>query len=392
MIERLLIFSIPELILLVVLFVLFVCQLLYYLVSYSRPYKKAKTADNQISLDSYPPVSVIVYAKNESYNLQKYLPSLLVQDYPWYEVIVINDGSTDESDDVLKRLENEYKHLYHTFIPQESKYLSRRKLSLTIGIKAAKHDILLFTEANCQPLSNEWIKSMVCNYTNQTSIVLGYCAYKENSSFFHKLVGYDNLLSGLQYISSALKNNPFSANGRNLSYKKKLFFEHKGYSHSLSLHAGDDDLFINEASTGENTRVKYTPESMTEMAPFERFAMWKEMKISRAATQHHYQGKQLLFYRMEKVSFFLFLLLVIASVILGILGNPLTALVGVLLYAISLIVKYVVLNKAARMLQQKISAASLPLLEITQPLINLYILIYRVFKGKKDYTFTITGK
>lgn len=390
--EQFLVFSLLELVLIGITILLFVVQLFYYLVSYNRPYKKMQISDNNNISETLQPVSVIVYTKNESYNLKKYLPSLLTQNYPLYEVIVINDGSTDESDDILKLFENEYKHLYHTFIPQESKYLSRRKLSLTLGIKAAKNDILLFTEADCHPLSENWITTMVRNYTEKTDLVLGFCAYRKNKGFLHKLVSYDNLINGLEYISSALKNNPFSGNGKNLSYRKQLFFEHKGFSKSLSLHAGDDDLFVNETANNINTHVEYSKNSITEMAPVERFSTWKNMKISRAATQRHYKGGQLLFYRIGKATSLLFLFSVIGSIVLGIVGNPVVIGIALLCYILSFITKAVVLSKSAKMLQQKTSVVLLPLLEIVQPLFELYIYIYRVFKGKKDYTFTIGNK
>ncbi|MDR1624192.1 MAG: glycosyltransferase [Tannerellaceae bacterium] len=392
--ERFFVFNFPELIAIGSVIALLIVQLLYYVISYSRPYKKMKirAADKNSETETTQPVSVIVYTKNESYNLKKYLPSLLSQDYPSYEVIVINDGSTDESDDVLKLFEHDYKHLYHTFIPQESKYLSRRKLSLTLGIKAAKNDILLFTEADCHPVSKDWIRAMTQNYTNDVSLVLGFCAYTGGKGFLHKLISYDNLINGLEYISSALKNNPFGGNGKNLSYRRRLFFEHKGFSKSLSLHAGDDDLFVNETANGLNTQVEYSKKSITKMAPVERFAIWKSMKISRAATQHHYKGRQLFFYRMEKAASLLFLLAVVISIVLGLARNLVVSGIALVCYMLLFTTKAVVLKRSATMLQQKISIALLPLLEIIQPLFDLYIYIYRVFRGKKDYTFTISNK
>ncbi|MCD7977228.1 MAG: glycosyltransferase, partial [Tannerellaceae bacterium] len=268
--EELFTFTTIELIGLGLIVSLCIIQVIYYLVVYFRPYRfeKKKRIEVPSSVSSGLPVSVIVYAKNESYNLQRNLPSLLTQDYPDYEVIVINDGSTDESEDVLKLLENEYKHLYHTFIPQESKYLSRKKLALTVGIKAAKNDTLLFIEANCYPVGKNWIRSMVEQYEPDTEIVLGFCSYPETKGFFHKLVSYDNLLSGLKYLSAALAGYPYKGSGRNLSYRKDLFFRNKGFRNSLSLHAGEDDLFINTNANKKNTKVVYSPESMTEMIPF----------------------------------------------------------------------------------------------------------------------------
>lgn len=386
--ENLFVFSQPEIILLAVTGLFFLIQLLYWLVSYARPLRR----QNKIRVnepDQWQPISVVVYAKNESENLRKHLPALLTQDYPEYEVIVVNDGSTDESDEVLKILEQEYKHLYHTYIPEEAKYLSRKKLALTVGIKAAKHKILLFTEANCEPLSTHWITSIAKAYRPNTEIVLGFCAYRYNKGLNHQLIAYDNLLDGLRYLSSALKRHPFTGNGRNLSYRKELFFEHKGYQKSLGLHAGDDDLFVNESANRENTKVTYTPDSITQMSKIEYFRVWREMKVSRAATQRFYKGGTLVYYRLEAITFFLFLIAAIVTIVIGISGNWLAGIIGGLLLVIRYITKATILHKSAQMLRQKPTTVWLFLLEVFEPVFNLYTRIYRLFRGKNDYTFRL---
>lgn len=386
--EQLLAFTPVELVLGGITIFLFLIQLLYWLVVYARPLRKARRQQPAESSE-HPPVSVIVYAKNESENLRIHLPALLTQEYPVYEVIVINDGSTDESDDVLKRFEQDHKHLYHTYIPEGAKYLSRKKLALTVGIKAAKYDVLLFTEANCQPLSNYWIASMACCYSEQIDIVLGFCAYGCQDSFMHRFIAYDNLINGLQSISSALVHHPFTGNGRNLSYRKSLFFRHSGYSKTLSLHAGDDDLFINQYANKKNTEVSYFPDSITEMAPVDLFKVWKEMKVSRAATQQYYKGGRLTFFRMEDITFFLFLLTVIGSLVAGLLGNWLLAMLALLLYIFRFFTKSIILHKSAQLLRQVSPIGGLFLFELFRPLFNLYIRFYRLFRGKNDYTFHI---
>ncbi|MDR2809624.1 MAG: glycosyltransferase [Tannerellaceae bacterium] len=392
MMDSFAVFSTAEWILISICAALFIAELLYYRITYLRPYRKAQQ-NKQEKEEEQPPVSVIVYADNESHNLKENLPLLLNQDYPQYEVIVVNDGSTDESDEVLITFENEYPHLYHTFIPQESKYLSRRKLSLTIGIKAAHHDILLFTDARCRPLTNQWVAAMVSNYTAQIDLTLGFCAYRTQKGFFHKLVSYDNLLAGVRYLSAALCNRPYSGNGQNLSYRKSLFFEHKGYSRSLHLHAGADDLFVNESATGRNTGVAYTPDSFTERMPYYSMGDWIEMKASRIATHRHFRGNRPAFYHTETICSVLFLLSVVASIALGMLtGNLATALAGLLLYTILYIVKAIVWKKTAALLSQTSFTAWLPFLEIAYLATGFYIRTYRLFRRKRDYTFTIGGK
>ncbi|MEG2574036.1 MAG: glycosyltransferase, partial [Bacteroides sp.] len=169
-----------ELILLVTFVALFIVQIGYHWGLYSRIYFRYRAVNNnKLKFETdFPPLSVVICAKNESENLKRYLPSILEQDYPQFEVIVVNDGSTDESDDILSRLEEEYPHLYHTFTPETARYISRKKLSLTIGIKASKYDWLVFTEANCRPSSPDWLKLMARNFTSSTDVVLGYSGYE----------------------------------------------------------------------------------------------------------------------------------------------------------------------------------------------------------------------
>lgn len=146
-------FNTFELILLSAAGVLLVIQLFYYLGIYNRIHTR-NIADKKNELHftkELPPLSVIICARNESANLRQFLPAILEQDYPQFEVIVINDGSTDESEEVLSTFEEKYQHLYHSFTPESARYISRKKLALTLGIKASKYDWLVFTEANCNP-------------------------------------------------------------------------------------------------------------------------------------------------------------------------------------------------------------------------------------------------
>lgn len=394
MMEQLLEFNKVEIYLGITTAVLFIIQLLYYLVCYAKPFRTWKKILKQSinTNEPQPPVSIIVYAKNESENLRRFLPVLLEQQYPVYEVIVVNDGSTDESDEILKTFEGKYKHLYHTYIPEDVKYLSRKKLSLTVGIKAAKHDILLFTEANCRPLSNLWIAKMARNFTPGTDIVLGFGAYEKEKGFFNKLVAFDNIINGLQYLSSALCQRPYMGCGRNLAYRKELFFQHKGYYKSLNLHAGDDDLFINQIANKKNTKVELSPESIIMMAPYQRFKVWKEMKVSRAATMRYYKGGALTFYRMAAVTRFLFLLSVIALIIAGYMGNSLLIIAGVLLYLLHFLTQAIVFDKSAKLLQQQSLIIWLPLFDLILPIYSLYVRIYRIFRGKNDYTFRLVSR
>ena len=346
--ENLLTFSDLELLLIGITGVLFIIQILYYLITYSRPLRAAtaKSTERVTADKDAQPVSVIVYAHGEPEDLRNNLPVLLNQDYPDYEIIVVNDGSDANSEDVLKLFSNEYKNLYYTYVPVDTQYLSHKKLALTMGIKAARHDILLFTEADCRPIGPKWIKAMAGSYNPETDIILGFCAYRHTKGFLHKLIAYDNLTNGLQMISSAL----------------------------------------NEVSNPANTQVQLSSDSIIKMNKVGDSETWREIKTSHAATKRFYKGGSLTFYRMETIGYLFFWIAGIATFIVGLSGNWLLSILAGLLLFLRFTVKALVYKKSALLLQQKPLTAWLPLLEIAQPVYDIYIHIYRMFNGKKDFT------
>ena len=234
-------FNTVELILLSAAGILFIIQLIYYFGLYNRihAHNKAVRKEAVHFTQEMPPLSVILCARNEADNLRKILPAILEQDYPQFEVIVINDASTDETEDVLGFMEEKYPHLYHSFTPDSARYISHKKLALTLGIKASKHDWLVFTETNCMPASKDWLRLMARNFTSQTQIVLGYSGYDRTKGWLHKRVAFDTLFQSLRYLCFALAGKPYMGIGRNMAYRKELFFQRKGYSTYLNLQRGE---------------------------------------------------------------------------------------------------------------------------------------------------------
>ena len=185
---------------------LFLIQIIYYLCLYNRIHARSravKQGDTHFTQE-LPPISVIICAREESENLRRNLGAVLEQDYPQFEVIVINDGNTDESEDYLTILEEKYPHLYHSFVPDSSRYISRKKLAVTLGIKASKYDWLVFTNANCMPQSNQWLRLMARNFTSRTQVVLGYSGYERGKGWLHKRAAFDNLFTSMRYLGFAL--------------------------------------------------------------------------------------------------------------------------------------------------------------------------------------------
>ena len=261
-------FPIIEIVLIGLLLLAFIYQLYFYFrYLFGVLRYRTRIIKNKIQFQTtQPPVSVIICAKDEVDNLRKYLPLILDQDYPEFEVIVVNDGSTDETENLLNALKKIYPKLRSTFVPMGVTNLSTKKLALTLGIKAAKYDWLLLTDADCVPEDKAWIKLMARNFTQETEFVLGYGAYFNKKGFVNRLITYDTLYIALQYLGFTLAGKPYMGVGRNMAYRKEVFFRQKGFASNLNLRSGDDDLMVNRAAHKTNTRIEIAPESTTLVA------------------------------------------------------------------------------------------------------------------------------
>ena len=382
-------FNTAELILLSAAGVLLIVQLIYYLGLYNRihTHNLAVGKDEVHFGRELPPLSVVICARNESENLRRNLPAILKQDYPDFEVIVINDGSTDESEDLLSELEEEYPNLYHSFTPDSARYISRKKLALTLGIKASKYDWLVFTEADCTPVSDKWLRRIARNFTPSTDIVLGYSGYERGKGWLHKRVSFDSLFTSLRYLGFALAGKPYMGIGRNLAYRKELFFKVKGFSTHLNMQRGEDDLFINQIANENNTRVETSPDSVIRMQPVERYKDWKEEKVSYMATTRFYKGSQRWLLGLETATRLLFYVACLSGIVFGILSfHWLAAGLALLLWIVRYSAQAYVINKTANEMGDNRSYYfTLPVFDIIRPLQSLKLRLYRLYRRKGDF-------
>lgn len=313
-------------ILFLLLAVVTLVQLIYYLFIYRKlfVYKQAPagpSAGKANASDQPEPVSVIIAARNEAANLEKNLPRILSQDYPDFEVIVANDCSYDRTEDVLKALQREYPRLRIVSIPENDKYRHGKKFALTMGIKAAVNETLLFTDADCYPLSPAWIRTMQAGYDGaDTEIVLGTSPYEKLGGFLNAFIRYETFLTALNYLSFALSGMPYMGVGRNLSYKKSLFFKHKGFASHLHLKSGDDDLFVNQAAHMRNTRIVFSPDSQTCSSPEQTWRDYFLQKRRHQSVGKYYKGRHKFLLGTHAVSAMAFYVLLF--VLVGLKWNP----------------------------------------------------------------------
>ena len=352
----------------------FILQMVYWWLVHARlVYYKPK-----IPRIKRAPVSVIICAKNEEKNLAKNLPLVLEQDYPDYEVIVVNHASSDKTGDVLRDLSKKYPHLRHTGIMDNTHISKGKKLALTVGIKASRHEWLLLTDADCAPAGNKWLSSMQRNFSRDTGIVLGYGGYKRSGGLLNLIIRYDSFFIGLQYLSFALSGIPYMGVGRNLAYRRDIFFRNKGFASHYELASGDDDLFINEVVKGTATKIEIREESHTLSEPAKKWKEWFYQKKRHLTTGPRYRPATKFLLGTEILSRMLFY----ASFILLLANQVLTPLVlGIFL--IRMLSTIVVVKLAMTRLNEKYLLLISPLMDFALPWVYMWMVFSNYVESKR---------
>lgn len=259
-----------------ILGIIFLFQVYYILFVYGKlsSYKVQSFQDKE----NLPPVSVIICASNEEENLKNFLTSILQQDYPQFEVIVVNDNSSDDTKWILEHYKSEYANIHIVEIKEHLRIKNSKKFALTLGIKASKYDQLVMTDADCKPQSNLWLREMAGAYTQGTEIVLGYSPYFKEKGFLNKLIRFETTHTAMSYLSYAIKENTYMGVGRNLSYLKALFFKAKGFNSHMHIKSGDDDLFVNQNATTSNVNIAIHPDAHVYSVPKKTWKSYYKQK------------------------------------------------------------------------------------------------------------------
>jgi cellulose synthase/poly-beta-1,6-N-acetylglucosamine synthase-like glycosyltransferase len=232
------------------------------------------------------------------------------------EVIVVNDNSLDDTKYILAELQKTFKKLQIVDLQQEAKMIIGKKFPLSIGIKEAKHEVVLLTDADCVPASEHWMYKMQDAFTDGIEVALGYGAYNKQPGFLNKVIRFETFHTALQYFGYALAGKPYMGVGRNLAYRKNLFFRNKGFSSINQIASGDDDLFINKVANGRNTAVVMDPQAFTLSAPKQTWKEWKRQKNRHYSTGKFYKTGHKFLLGLYTLSYIVFYPLLIASICL----------------------------------------------------------------------------
>ena len=346
-------------------------QLAYYLIIFGKFAfaKVQKSNPKRIS------ISVIVCAKNEAENVIRFIPLLAEQNYPDYEIILIDDASSDNTLEIFEEFEKQYGNIRLVKVKNNEAFWGNKKYALTLGIKSAKKDYLLFMDADCYPATKDWISTISAQFTMQKTIVLGYGGYEKiANSFLNKMIRFETLLTAVQYFSWAKIGRPYMGIGRNLAYKKDEFFNVNGFISHIQIRSGDDDLFINQVAKSKNTTICYAPESFTYSEPKKTYKDWFTQKRRHVSTASLYKS-------FDKIQLALFyvsqLLFIILSVIL--LAFQYQWIVVLSLIGFRYLFTWIILGFSAGKLKEKDVMYWFPIIEIVLIFTQLNVFITNIF-------------
>lgn len=322
-------------------------------------------------LNFQPDVSVIICAKNEATHLQKNLTKILSQDYPSFEVIVVNDASNDNTTPILSNLSEQYKNLrIISILPEKS---SGKKNALTLGIKASKYDYLLLSDADCVPKCKNWISGMVKNFSENKEIVFGYGAYEYRNGLLNQLIRFDTIYIAIQYLSFALSGRPYMGVGRNLAYKKSLFINNNGFESHKNTLSGDDDLFINEVASKTNACIEIHPFTHTISTPKESWKSWayqKKRHLTTSVKYKPYHQIMLGLFQASQIAFYIsFAYIIISTHII---------LPVIIFFLIRTLIQVFIFRACIRKLEEKQNYFLFPIYEIFILFLNLILVIWNL--------------
>lgn len=326
-----------------------------------------------------PPISVVICAHNEEENLKTFLPVILEQDYPLYEVVLVDDCSDDESKWILKTFSKQYpERLKIVEIKEHIRLKHTKKFALTMGIKAAKHEHLVFTDADCKPAGNTWLAEMAGAFTPEKEIVLGYSPYFKQKGLLNRLIRFETTHTAMSYLAYALKGNAYMGVGRNLAYTKSLFYKGKGFNKHMHIKSGDDDLFVNHNATQKNVGIALHSDAHMFSVPKKTWKSYYKQKARHSGASILYKGRHKRMLATQLVSAVLFYLMLPLCAI----SFPELWYIPLGLYALRLLSQLFIFHRIYRKLAVRDLLIWLPLLDV---LYYFYICINGLFnRGRKQ--------
>ncbi len=318
-------------------------------------------------------ISIVVCVKNEESNLANLIDDILKQDFKNFELILVDDNSSDSSFEIMARYADMDSRIRTVYIPYSDHFYGSKKYALTLGIKACLNDIILFTDGDCRIPSTRWIQTMISPYSDPSiEIVLGYGGYSKGVGLVNALTRFETLKTVLLYMSFAQYQIPYMGVGRNLSYRKSLWEKTKGFSSHMDIPSGDDDLFISEAVNLGNYIVNTDVNSFTYSLSKKNIKQWVQQKRRHITTSNRYKRKPKYLLGLFYISELLFLVNLPFLLLLNI-ENPNVFILPAL--GLNLILSSVIFIKSKSIFREDLNLLCLPFLKLGLVSLQMFIFI-----------------
>ncbi|MGJ8667442.1 MAG: glycosyltransferase [Patiriisocius sp.] len=326
----------------VVTFILF----LFYFLFSRFSFAKISEENTNTSISTFP-VSLIVCAKNEAENLKQNIPLWLEQNHPDFELILINDASNDDTLEIMESFAETDSRIKICNVENNEAFWASKKYALTLGIKKATRTRLIFTDADCSPASQSWLKNMSQHFSEEKQVLLGYGAYKKEAGLLNALIRFETAMTAIQYFSYAQSGMPYMGVGRNLGYTSQLFYKHNGFISHIKIPSGDDDLFVNEVADSKNTAIVIDPNTFTYSEPKKTWKAWITQKRRHVSTAKHYKKSHRILLGLYYTCRLLFFVLIIAVMFTSFWK------IGLILLGAKILFQYLAIGFGAAKLKEK---------------------------------------
>ncbi|ETN96840.1 glycosyltransferase [Zhouia amylolytica] len=360
-------------------FVAVIAIQIFYLLFFFRRFAFHK--ETAAKKESVPAISIIIFIKNQAEDLKENLPYILSQNYPEFELVLINYDSYDDSLDIMESFADKYPQIKIVNVKNNEAFWGKKKYALTLGIKAAKYNHLVFTEINCKPDSDHWLLEIASKFDSEKTIILGYSAFKKiKKSLLNAFIRFENLVATTHRFSYLLSGIPVSGNGKNLAYHKDEFFNNSGFINHIDISNGEDQLFINQAATSKNTSLIYSKDSFTESISTDSFETWIDHKKSEYALIKKYKSKHRALINIYYTSQLLFIPL---AILLIILQYKIPVVIGLIL--LRWIIVYSIYIPIAKKLEETSLLWALPFYEILLIFFQFLIFISNIISKPTNW-------
>ncbi len=372
--------------------ILLLAALYFFRIRTITEYRRKADSERPDKADAdYEPASVIIYSQGNADDLSAMLDSVLSQDYPAaFEVIVVNDGESTAVRDVVSMLRPKHPNLYLTFTPEGVVNLSRKKLALTLGIKAARYDIVVLTTTDAVIESPLWLRRMASSFSPESNVevVLGF-AYidpEEDRSLGACRRAFDFIVESVRWLGVAVAGKPFRGTEFNIAYRRSLFMRSKGFARSLNLCHGDDDIFISQIAQGNNTRVELSDESFVRIRHGNHPRLFTERVLRRIFTESFIRRRpRFLMPLTGWLQIAAFVCLAVAAWLDW--PNLQTLIIGIVILLSMFALDIYVWRGVLKALRSRKLFAVIPWLSVTYPIRRIGERIHSRFGKQKKYTW-----